>query len=257
MSSVPAQAATWPRRRWWLLTGLIFVSQVTLIFWLGEHGHPRPRALGPAPGLRLVRGWSQALALQDPTVFALPHRQGFSGPAWLDSKPLEFPAYDWSEPPRWLPMSLAPLSDNFSEVQETNPFDPIQLLAGSAPELTRPDPIVLAPARGQSSCRLEGGLAGRKLLSNPKLPPWQRPEILTNSVVQLVVDGQGRPLSAVLLSSSGWKEADDLALAEARMARLEPLQAAGPQPASRPSDELSWGELIFEWQTLPPASPAP
>jgi len=257
MSSATVEAEAWFPRRWWLLTGLIFVVQVSLIFWLGEHTRERPRPLGRAPRLRLT-AYSPRLALEDPTLFALPHQRGFSGPAWLEVKPFDFPSYDWSEPPRWLSLSLAPLSATFEqEARETNAFDPLQLLRAAPPQLTIPSPAVLPPVPGRSVSRLEGELAGRGLLSTPQLPSWRRPEILTNSVVQLVVDAQGWPLSTALISSSGWKEADDVALARTRGLRLKPLGGEGPSPRQSAAEQLMWGELVFEWQTLAPTNAPP
>ena len=100
MMSSPVQQPAWPRRRWGWTIASVFAAQVGLIFWLGESGPVRSRPPGPDPTLRLAGGFSaEVLALQDPTLFALPHRQGFSGPAWLKVSPVPNRPSDWSEEP--------------------------------------------------------------------------------------------------------------------------------------------------------------
>jgi hypothetical protein len=93
-------------------------------------------------------------------------------------------------------------------------------------------------------------LAERRLLASPDLPPWPSREVLTNSVVTLWVDANGQPVSAPTLfpPGSGSADADQCALQEARRARFEPLNTADP---TDPMAGLTWGQLIFEWRTLP------
>ena len=80
--------------------------------------------------------------------------------------------------------------------------------------------------------RLEGDLAQRRLLAPLDLRSWTSRDILTNSVVRLLVDAEGLPLSVTLLSGSGAQEADQHALDQAKAARFEPLSRnpAGPTP---------------------------
>ena len=68
----------------------------------------------------------------------------------------------------------------------------------------------------------------------------------------MVVNGTGVPVSAILLPpGSGSKEADQYALERARTARFEPISVEGPRRLTNPLAELTWGEMIFHWQTLP------
>ena len=79
-------------------------------------------------------------------------------------------------------------------------------------------------------------MAGRRLVQPIELPPWPYQDLLTNSVVQMVVDAEGRPASVpVLLSSSGCPAADEYALEQAQAARFEPVSrnAAGQQRRTR------------------------
>jgi len=95
---------------------------------------------------------------------------------------------------------------------------------------------------------LDGPLAHRRLLVTPQLPGWPSAELLTNSVVQLLVDAQGRTISAVLLAPGirlkQQEDADASALALALAAQFEPA----------PSAAATVGTMVFEWLTLPPAA---
>jgi len=90
---------------------------------------------------------------------------------------------------------------------------------------------------------------------------------LANSVVQVVVDAEGRPISATLYPDdsgpgprtfgSGLKEADEQALALAKAARFNPMTGGGPDRVTSPTAQLTWGRMIFQWHTLPVATNAP
>ena len=84
------------------------------------------------------------------------------------------------------------------------------------PSPTLPDLPPLALLQDQSVLQLEDGLAQRRLLTPLQLKPWSNPDILTNSVVQVVVDAEGRPVSLTLLSGSGSAAADQYALEQAK-----------------------------------------
>jgi TonB family protein len=66
--------------------------------------------------------------------------------------------------------------------------------------------------------------------------------VIAPSVVQVLVDPSGDVASTALLESSGFKDADDKALELARAARFAP------------SSQLTLGELIFNWHTVPPVN---
>jgi len=261
MMSCPVQPSGWPRRRWWWTIALVFAGQVGLILWLGERGPVRSRPSGPSPTLRLAGGISpEVLALQDPTLFALPHWQGFSGPAWLKVSPIPNRPSDWSEEPWTLPLCVTQLGALASLPVQTNRLAPLQLLPALEPAwaLADPPPQPLSPE--QSRLRIEGDLAAYRLLTTLDLPSWQHNDVLTNTGVQMLVNADGRPVSAILLFTSGYKPADDHALAQARMARFEISGAAGQpwQPPSTPLAHLARGLLLFDWHTVPlPPTNAP
>ena len=135
----------------------------------------------------------------------------------------EFRSFAWPEPTNHLALAIDQLGAVFNRLVETNSFQP---LPTSGPARGRPDPPRPSSAgnfRGHSVVRLEGDLAQRRLLTPLELRSWTNPDILTNSVVQVVVDAEGRPVSVTLLSGSGSQAADQYALEQARAARFEPL----------------------------------
>lgn len=255
MSAHQASPGRWSRGQWLGGAALVCVLQLALLFWLGDAKSKPQSPSSPAPQLRLVgEGAGDLLALMDPTLFAVPHRRGFSGPGWLEVQPRKFEPFVWSNPPGWLELPLADLGEAFQRFIETNAFDAIHILPHSELELTWPERAETVHLPQASRFRLSGDLAQRRLLTVPRLRSWPSPELLTNSVVQLVVDAAGLPISLTLLAGSGSKDADHYALAQARGSRFEPASAAG---TSRGPAGLSWGELIFEWYTTPPLTNAP
>ena len=98
---------------------------------------------------------------------------------------------------------------------------------------------------------LEWDLAQRRLLTPLSLRSWLNPDILTNSVVRIAVDSEGRPVSPTLLLGSGSREADQYALELARAARFEPVRHNPADSALKPAADLSLVRMVFRWHTLP------
>jgi hypothetical protein len=251
----------WQRRRWWALITGVFLTQLAMIYWLGDHAIPKPRPIHAPPTLRFTGpAWVEWLALQDPTLFALPHRESFSGLAWQISSPPDLKAADWPEPPRWLGPVVPQLGTLFNGLVEAGPAE-----AYSAPTLpltgvlvAEPDPRQFFP--DHSTWRMEGELSARRLLTPFQLPSWSNTntDILTNSIVQMVVDAEGWPVSLTLLCPSGSREADQHALEAARTARFESSASGDLSPANLSPASWSWGQLTFYWHTtVPPATNSP
>lgn len=264
MSLASVQQPSWSRRRWWWTITLLLAAHLGLVFWLGERGPIRRRWPAQVPTLRLLpEGSAELLALDDPTLFALPHRRGFAGLAELATSAFPERPSDWSEEARWLPLPVAQLGLAFRRFAETNDFHATRLPLLVEPEGAFYEPVPQSGSPAQSSLSIEGELAGRRLLGPLDLPVWQSSDLLTNSVVQVLVNAHGRPVSVILLNlpaGSGLKKADDHALAQAWTARFEPVGTEGPQawPAASPLARLTWGTLVFQWHTDPvPPTNAP
>jgi len=260
---IPATAAArlWSPRRWGGMAVLVFVVQLGLIFWLGTRAPVRPR---PAPGaltLHLAAPASADLrALYDPTLFTLPHARGFSGPVGQSLPRPEFRPVEWPAPPNHLPLAVDRIGVAFPRLAETNYSIAPQLPTRPEAEPTLPSVPRVSLLRDHSLLELEGDLAARHLVTPLQLKSWSSPDILANSVVQVIVDAQGRPVSATLLSGSGSPDADQYALDQAEAARFRPVSRTPAETSPNHSAPLSWGQMIFRWHTVPtpaPSAPAP
>lgn len=242
----------WPLRRWLIVFALVLAVQIALVFSLRNSSPIVPRKPDAAPLIHLAENsTNEWLALNDPTLFALPHQEGFSGEAWLKIPPLEFHPAGWSELTLPLPLPVAQLGARLKSFVETNNTARFEIAVKPAPELTLPEIPPVTPISTRSTLRIEGDLASRRLISPLELRAWPASDILTNSVVQLMVDALGKPISEVLLAGSGSKEADQQALELAMRARFEPVEVAGPGREKNPDTAVTLGTLVFEWQTIP------
>ena len=185
MTSALVEPRPWSRRRWWGMVGLVFGVQLALIFWLGETSlaHRRPAA----PGLTLKLAGSasaELLALHDPTLFALPHKQEMPTPTWWRTPQPELHAFAWPKPTNHPHLAIDQLGAAFNRLAETNAFGPLPLPAKPLPELTLPELPPLAISAPRSTLRLEWDQAPQRLLTPLELSSQENPEILSNSVVQ-------------------------------------------------------------------------
>jgi hypothetical protein len=246
----------WPRRRRGAAIALVFCFQLGMILWLSERAPVRPRPRGVAPTLAFAGNHSdRLLALADPTLFALPHQQGFSEAVGLWTPSAQFHPFAWSEPIEWLAPSTHWLDAAFKPLVEPNGLGLLAAVLEPMPDLTLPEVAPLAASRERSIWRIEGELAQRRLLTSPTLRSWTTNEILANTVVQMAVDDDGRPVSAMLLSGCGAEDADSLALAQAQATRFNSVTGSGPGQAANPLAHLTWGNIIFEWHTLAATPP--
>jgi hypothetical protein len=248
----PGESQPWAWHRWVYTTLGLFAVQVGLV-WLMSESTPHPKASPTWPtaihlaadpwAAKQVLEWP---GLEDPTLFALPHQHGFSGGAWLRYEPMSYEQKDWTEPPAWLRVDQTQLGGGFRQLMSSNLWPPVLIADRPMPRSVIPDFARLdLPMPSGSSWRLEGELASRRLVEPPALQAWAHTELLTNSVVQLIVDEQGYTFSTRLLGTSGLSAADQYALDLAAHAHFEPVAAEGKK-ASR----FTWGKMVFQWQTL-------
>jgi hypothetical protein len=206
-----------------------------------------------APPGSAIAEW---LKIEDPALFALPDPRAFSGLAWMPAPALGHRSVDWTEPPRWLTLSVNELGRAFAEFVQTNVAGPRVLADKPTAQLDKVTVRPL-PMPASSNFRLEGDLAGRELLAPPELPSIPQAELLADTVVQVCVSPAGVPFSPVALSSSGSAEADRHALEFVRSIRFRPL-AGGNSASPHNRAAFTWGKIIFQWHTLEiPATNAP
>lgn len=255
VSGLPSVAATdetsntWTRKRWWTLVLLVFAAQVGFILAFGDRQPIQRRPVSPVTVLSLAQSESELLALNDPALFALPSLHGVAGQAWLKTPVIAFSPFRWTEAPRLLPLQPDHLGHAFGRFMQTNSFT--RLVFESKPEPAALLPVSLAltdPPLTNSTLRLTGDLANRRWLNPPALRSWSGTDLLTNTVVQALVNPDGHVFSATLLVPVGTgtndQNAAEYALQIVRGARFAPDRSA-----ARPM----LGTLIFEWHTEPPS----
>jgi hypothetical protein len=243
----PSGGGSWTRRRWLTLVALVFAAHVLLLFAFGARKQIVPRAVTNVPALKLADNSSEWLALNDPTLFALPHQKDFASAIWLPTPALEPPSFRWTEPPRWLPLSADELGLAFNQFMQTNRFPGFELQLKPPVTLSAPG-LPVEPALAQTSTlQIQGDLAKRRLLDPINLPSWPYANVIAPSKVQLLVNEAGDVVSAVLLPpDSGFAAADQYDQADQRA--LELARTARFAPSSR----LTIGRMIFNWHTVPP-----
>ena len=259
MSSENVEPGAWPLRRRWTWIGVVFAAQIGLIFWLSDKQPIHSRPAAPEPTLRILGDKTAPwLELANPALFALPNPRGFSGLAWrMRSRPAA-PLTDWTEPPRWLELPLGFQPVEMELDAQTNRLEPLSSAVRPMPWLALPELPPQGPARRRSTLRIGGPIAGRTLLVPLQLESQTHQDLLTNSVVQVLLNADGLPVSTLLLSSSGSPEADQRALDLARQARFARVGVEGPDRAASSVQGLAWGRMIFEWKTeLMPATNSP
>jgi hypothetical protein len=242
-------AERWSGSRWLAVIALVFATHVALIFLFGEKGEVVPRVATNVPTLTLTNGSDELLALNDPTLFALPQQRDFASAAWLKIHDVKQPSFRWTESPRPLPLAADNLGMAFSRFMQTNflasaPLDfkpPVEL---STPAL----PVEIPPAQN-STMQIDGELASRQLPAQISLTNWPYADVIAPSKVQVLVDAAGNVVSTVLLPpDNGFTAGDYYAAADQRA--LEIARALRFAPSSRPA----FGRIIFNWQTVPPAN---
>lgn len=238
----PKHGEGWTLKRWLAVIALVFVAHVALIVLFGEKKEIVPRAVTNVPTLKLADNSDELLALNDPTLFALPHQRDFASAVWLKMAAVKQPSFRWTEPPRWLPLSADGLGAAFGQFMQTNFFASHPPDFRPVPELSTPTLPVEPSLAQNSTMQIEGELAQRQLPTQISLPNWPYADVLVPCVVQVLVDTAGNVVSTVLLTPSGYDAADQSALEIARALRFTPLS------------HLTFGRIIFNWHTVPPAA---
>jgi hypothetical protein len=251
--AVSHEPRAWTARRWWTLVVVVFLVHVALVFTLGAKKLRPVRSVTNVPHVQWAAAEDEWIALNDPTLFALPQGNDFGADIRRRIPPVNKPSFRWTEPPRWLALTTETLGRDFGRFMQTNIPPGWALDFKPAPEFNEPA-VPAAPELPRSSTlRLRGELTGRTLLTAPALPNWPAGDVLAPSKVQVLVDPAGRVISAVLLppdigleSALRDDNADQTALSLARAARFAP------------GSRLTVGQMIFNWQAIPlPATNAP
>ena len=246
----PRGEGGWSLNRWLTLIALVFAAHAGLLFMFGARKPAVPRPATDFPRLQLADGANELLALNDPTLFALPHPRDFVTAVWSQPPVVTSPTNHWAEPTNWLSLSADELMAVFNQFMQTSQVAGVVLQSKPPVRFSTP-PQSIEPALAQNSTmRIEGDLTQRRLLTPmADLPQWPFADVIAPSRVQVLVDEAGDVVSALLLPSennlealSHYDAADQYALELARAARFTP------------APHLTVGQMIFTWRTVPPAA---
>jgi hypothetical protein len=199
-----------------------------------------------APQFEIATSDPILVALDDPTLFAVPHVQDLLPSVWRQPPDIVLPPATLTEPSPYLLPNAQSLGTRFAEFMATNRFANNQPDFKPEPRFSTPIAANVSLLPSRSTLKVTGDLAGRLRPANLDLPALSYNDVIAPSVVQVLVGPAGNVLSAVLLPSSSAVEnaaragiGDTNALNIARGLHFTP--AAG----------LTLGNLIFHWHTTP------
>ncbi len=255
MSASAESLDTWTRRQWMRVIGIILAVQLVLVFAFSQRSLPAPRSdeslttVKLAPEMNALQAVASLGGVPDPTLFALMNRQGFSARTWMDFTFFQHSLNDWQEPVRWLAPDATRFGQDFSRSVQSVEINRPLIEDKPAPRADTPE-VFADISMHRSTVELSAELQARTLVSALVLPPQTHNDILTNSIVQVVVNPAGNVLSARLVRGSGSKKADQAAVEIASHARFELVR---PPESARlnPLSAMNVGDLIFRWHTLP------
>ena len=221
--------------------------------------------------MRLADNASELIALGDPTLFARPNAHDFVTTFWRRTPAIRLPLFNWTEAPRFLPPAPEQFGAAFREFMKTNPPPETPADFKPEPELIKPVMAFDTALPQKTTMQISGELAQRRLLGQIEfttnngtiaitsytpvrgeatipaftdvLPAIPVNDVIEPSKVQALVVPSGAVFSVVLLQASGLELADATALALVRNLRFAP------------APRLMFGEITFNWHTVPTNAP--
>ncbi len=265
------QGAGWTRNKLLFFIGFALAVHVALICIFETKQKIVPRAVTGVPHLQLADNANELIALGDPTLFARPNAHDFVTAFWQRPLTVRQPDFRRTEDPLYLPPAPKQFGAVFREFLQTNPPPARPLDFKPEPDLGEPVVAFDAAMPQTTTVQISGDLAQRRLLGqiefttnngavaitgytpagrNSMIPAATRGwpvipvnDVIAPSTVQALVDTAGNVTSTVLLESSTLDAADQQALQLARHLRFAP------------APRLMFGEIIFNWHTVPTNAP--
>ncbi|HEY5344772.1 MAG TPA: TonB family protein [Verrucomicrobiae bacterium] len=240
LSMPPAKGWSWKKTILVILFAL--AAHLAFVFLLGAKKTVAPRVATNVPVFRLADNSSELVRLTDPTLFALPHAEDVAS-SFSQPPAVETPSFRYTEAPPFLLPNAAALGAAFNVFMQTNRFATIALNFKPEPQIIAPEADIETALPQKSTWQLTGEISGRRILTSLSAPTLVVNDVIAPSRVQLLVDKSGNIASAVLLETSGYEAADQQALELARTLQF------------MPADKLMFGEIIFNWHTVPVSTP--
>lgn len=254
MSAITSDYAPWSKRRWCLTVLFVLVLQYAAVVWLSQAPASGASTTRTASAIRLLSDEGQPpleewSADSDPTLFALAHPLGFSGRAWMQLEPFPYRRANWVDHPQGLRPDPAELADNLAALAGTGGGPRFPASEKILPQLyevtTQPAPLMLEP-----KVRVEGDLAGWRLISSQE-PPGPEPGLVhSQAEIQIAVNARGQVVGANPVSGSGSAAVDRALLDYAKRALFDP-PAVRDELGSNLGGSVTFGRLILQWVPKP------
>jgi hypothetical protein len=260
MTAASVEPRTWPPLKWAAVAAGILALQAGFFFWFARPPGLPPRPFPSVLAIRMPDGQPADLSgFVSPLVLVRPDAHGFSGPAWLQTPSITYNPEQSNPPPFLLELQTDRLGAGIAQALSNGLSRRFEVAGAPGPRFDNfsysPGPAATVP---DSTLTVEGELAGRPLLTRPVLKAQPADTILSNTVLYVVVDVQGRVFAPPVLEPtglSGSAPADADAVATAAGLLFQPLLRAPGQPPPAASS-LTPGRLVFHWQTIPKPAPA-
>lgn len=240
-----------PESRWLVLALAIFALHIIFILLLSKT--PAPTTHLHKPFTIVMRddlsiGADEFYDLNSPVLFAMADRRGFSGYAWLKLLKQNHNYYEFKDAPKW----LSPFSDllgneisklltniaithniGFHRLPEPEVQFSIQIQGPTPPTYTE--------------IEFDEKLLARGIEFVPPLPTITHTDVIAATVTRVIVDSRGYVLSSAIISESGYKPADILALDLAKSVKFKPIDMGFDKNGS-----LTIGNITFKWYVQNP-----
>ena len=263
MNDVAMERPGWPTGKWLMVIAGFFAVQAGFFCWFGRPLAKPLRGSSSAFTVHLVDGpVGEIPGYASPLLLARADRHGFSEKAWLRTPPLTYNPGESNQPPVFLEPHPGGLGLTLARVLSNEVDQPYMVAQGPAVQsasLAFLPPVEDPPI--SSYITIEGGLAGRRLRRKPELKPQPADAILKNTIVDVVVDAEGRVFGPPVLAPASaaapadYANANADALAASAALRFEPLPRAPWQSYQAPGSGLASGRVVFHWQTVPRPPP--
>jgi hypothetical protein len=248
-ASPPLEAPQNPgglQKKFLVLVVLAIAVHVTLIFAFGAKKQIAARPPVNVPQLQFADRADELVELDNPALFALPNARDFSSVIWQQAAVIVQPQFRYHEDPRWLPPPVENLGATFAQFMQTNQFGRFALDFKPTPLFASPVVDLTADLPQNSTLQISGTLVQRKLISSPALPSLPMNDVVAPSKVQVLVDKIGNVVSAVpSLSDNPIEAAGRATIADTNAVALALKLKFSPAP------ELTPGQVIFRWHTIP------
>lgn len=230
---------------------LLFLGHLAVLrWWVREPALP-PELTALVPFGRWVGGSlsGSGIAAIHPQIFALDGDFGFSAAA---RRILPRTEYESPERRVTVPLGLSATALRLGEAP-THPHFRRGISEPAVALLDEPK-VPLTPSPPRSVVEYSGEFSSRGWKQPPIFAPWVGTEVPGPALLKVAVTSAGYIVLASVRESSGFPEADQLAVAAVRKARFQPeTDAAKDSPGSE--ERLLWGSIQVRWAigTPPPA----